>query len=845
MKTQVLTAALLFVLVCSVAAAQAPGTVVLSLEEYEALRKAGQLELPAYVLSMAEFRAEVQEEAVAVRGSVRAVLFTDQPTVIPLFEKGITLSRASVEGKPAMLSSDQQGRIAWAMLGRPGQEVTIELEFPLPVRQKEGFFETSFSIPPAGLGKLVVDFPYAEVQAHLNEEYQETRPTPQGRSILEASVLGRDTVTLKWLPLSKEVQPVVRVRETLLVQHHDVRSIQYQVAMQLRVARRPVTELSIPLERGIEVVSVGGVKVASHQSKDDRLTIQFREPVIGSTDLDIDLHRWLRVEKEESFQVPRIVPEGSSETTGFIAFAASERFKYSVTGQKNIQPVPVEHIPESRLKARAAQAFSFWNAEYELTYHVEHIEPEFIAALYHGVSFGETTCLLSTRCECTVQQGVLHAFQFSMPPGFQLEAVAGATVRDWIVSPEGDRLEVVLRSAERQKAIFTLNYRRNYEDRELIPIALPEISGPKRFRGFVSVTPQTSVRVKVEGLEGLEALDPAEVPLAMKTELDLAPLFAYRYLEQPGALHLLVERFEKARVETTRIDKMLVALRFSPQGIIETELVLELRNTDLDMLPVEVFPEASLRTSELDGLPRDPALGEGANTLLYSVPKSRTKQTTIHLAYLLPGEPLGRGRALELPIPKVALPIDEFGLLVSLPEEYEAHLASRALLERSPQLPVARLPKSMVELAWVEGPGGSPKAAPPPPEVRQIAQALETYYIDNNAYPPHLRLLTTPVAHISPGYPFWEKYKYEVNYLESWRLGYEKREVSDEEGKISLGEGAYYTASYLRGDEARLRELLTVRAKIQKRQAGFNYGGVLIGLVILLVAWGLWRRLAR
>ena len=58
-----------FSLVASFAVAQQPGSVVLSLEQYEGMRQKTELPAPpyAYVLSLSDYQAEVQEQTLAVR----------------------------------------------------------------------------------------------------------------------------------------------------------------------------------------------------------------------------------------------------------------------------------------------------------------------------------------------------------------------------------------------------------------------------------------------------------------------------------------------------------------------------------------------------------------------------------------------------------------------------------------------------------------------------------------------------------------------------------------------------------------------------------------------------------
>lgn len=830
-------------LCCISAMAEGPGTVVLNLQEYEALKQKTEIPSLAYVLSLADYRAEVGEKEVRVKASLRAILFSDQPIMIPLFKKETAIDKALVSGKPAILTANEKGQVTWALLGKPGDEMNLELEFRSSVTQEGGFYTSVLSIPLSG-AKLTVDFPYDEVQARMNDQYRETKLDERKHSLFDAWVMGKESARLSWLPLSKSIQPSISSAQVIAVDSMDPRSIRYLGKLKLSVGHRPITDLSLVMKKGLGGASVSGRNVASYRGNDNRLDIHFAEPVIGIEELSVAFTYLIQEKEPLEFIVPHFQIEGANVTSGYIVFTQSSLYKATILEQEKAYPVAPDQVPDSALRNAAAQVFQFLNGDYRLKFRLEPIQPEFTAALYHGVSFGETTCILDTRCECTISQGAIHTFELTQPEGFNLEAVSGDEVRDWTVSPDKSRIQVVLRRPERQKAFFSIKYRRNYEDREKLAIQFPVIGDPKRFRGFVAVNPQTAIRVNVESTENLEPLDAGQVPTVLTGQTGAAPLFAYRFLEQPASFRLTTQRYEIAQVETTLIKSMIVALKYTAQGTLQTELFIEVKNTLLDMLPVEVFPDISIRECEIDGLPMEPARGETENTLLFPIPKSQNSTTTILLSYLSDCKSLSALRAVDLPIPKVTIPVDELGLLLSAPAPYRIALAPTGPFEQSQEIPVARLPERMVERDWISGPSRDP-GGKYSDELRRIAVAMETYYIDSNTYPPSLLNLTTPVIYLSDAPSnLAQKYAYEADPLSEWRVGFERTKLSAQRTERKMGEGVYYKASFLRGTPETISQQLAARAEIgtgSRMRPGILVFVGAIGVIVILLALG--RRL--
>ena len=473
-----------------------PGTVTLTLDEYQALQKAAQVAKPPkdFILSQAEYQATPGENTLSVKVRLTAVVYVGGPVLVPLFGEGVRIDKATVEGKPAVLTAEDQGGVSWALLGKPGDEMTLEMEFHTALHEEQGFYNAEFAIPRAGVARLEVDYPYKEVRALLGKNAWPTTRDNRGHSILNASIGGWEKVQLSWLPLSEDAKLRMHVEELLAVDHRES-GVDYNLTLNLYVSGRPLRELVLPYTKDLGLTGVQGEEVARHEIRDSKITVRFREPIYGRHKINLSFHSSIVDANSHELNLPRLVPEEATSMGGTVALVTNNLYHITIKEQENIRPVALDQIPDRRLAQDAVLAFRLWQRDYQLTYLIEKIPSEFSAALYSNISFGETTCILNTRCECLVDQGALYTFHFAIPDNFQTESVSGGQIRSWSPTPDGAGLDVVLDGAVRGKTVFSIQLRKNYEDREEIPVHLPEIDGPKRVRGFLTIAPQSTVRV--------------------------------------------------------------------------------------------------------------------------------------------------------------------------------------------------------------------------------------------------------------------------------------------------------------------------------------------------------------
>ena len=84
--------------------AEVKGDVTLPLEEFRALVEKERYQAPDFALYNAEYQATVQGDLLLVNARISAAFFTDRALLIPLFQKGVVVDKATVGGATATLS---------------------------------------------------------------------------------------------------------------------------------------------------------------------------------------------------------------------------------------------------------------------------------------------------------------------------------------------------------------------------------------------------------------------------------------------------------------------------------------------------------------------------------------------------------------------------------------------------------------------------------------------------------------------------------------------------------------------------------------------------------------------
>jgi len=169
--------------------------------------------------------------------------------------------------------------------------------------------------------------------------------------------------------------------------------------------------------------------------------------------------------------------------------------------------------------------------------------------------------------------------------------------------------------------------------------------------------------------------------------------------------------------------------------------------------------------------------------------------------------------------------VDEVLLQVVPPQGYEVELLSDRVFQPVAPPSLEDLPAPETRVYWLTGPGGEGTIPQKQAEyeMKKIAVALETYYIDHNAYPPVLDPLVGPIAYLKADRSAIGRYVYETDGLSGWKLGVELPYRPDETVGEKVTEGVHFEAKLLRDDPKglTLEEMLEVKVRLIRKRRGW------------------------
>ena len=160
-----------------------------------------------------------------------------------------------------------------------------------------------------------------------------------------------------------------------------------------------------------------------------------------------------------------------------------------------------------------------------------------IASQAAAVKLGERIVRMDTAINYRIESNEEDVFRVKLPPEMRLLSVKGNNIRKW--SEENAELKVELHTPVKDAFALLLRFERILEKMpEKLDIAFPQAIDALREDGFVSVSHDTGLRLRVESSTGLSQIDAKDLPEILRGGNLLA---GFRYVAHPLALSLKIE----------------------------------------------------------------------------------------------------------------------------------------------------------------------------------------------------------------------------------------------------------------------------------------------------------------
>ena len=332
------------------------------------------------------------------------------------------------------------------------------------------------------------------------------------------------------------------------------------------------------------------------------------------------------------------------------------------------------------------------------------------------ITIGESDVRLVSLLNATVVQGEPSQFDVSLPAGYEIASVSGASL-DRSETQDGRAVLYVADPAARRHQ-FLLSLERSHAGGSFkLESGLPALSAAQRETGELAIEGTGTMEISSPEMSGLRRIDVRELDPTLSPIARDAMLAAYRYQrvnEEPPLVTVDVRRFANAAVLAAVAERAVATTLLTSEGRALTEVTLWVRNTAQPFMKVALPEGASIVSVDVAGAPAKPVEGADGNRVPLLRPGFRPSGAyTVSFVYLHSGAPFLKKGDRQMTLPKMDVPIDVLEWELFIPDRFRADHFDGNVVDAA--LMPGRFAYNDRFAARAGAAGGRPAASPMPP----------------------------------------------------------------------------------------------------------------------------------
>jgi hypothetical protein len=307
------------------------------------------------------------------------------------------------------------------------------------------------------------------------------------------------------------------------------------------------------------------------------------------------------------------------------------------------------------------------------------------------LSIGDAEMRLVSLVTATVVAGEPTQIALSLPPGYEVASVSGASLERSETQPGGVTLFLSDPALRRHQFLLSLE-RAQSGGSFTFDTSFPTMRSAQRETGEVAVEGAGTLDVTSPERPGLHRIDVRELDSSITSVARDALISAYRYQatsEEPPTLALDVHRYADAPVLSAVAERATATTLVTVEGRALTEITLWLRNRAQRYMKVDLPQGASIVSVEVDGSPAKPVEGtDGSRIPIVRPGPARDDLYAVSFVYLHAGTPFLKKGDARMTLPKMDVPIDVVEWELFVPEQFKVDHFDGNLIDAT-LLPVA------------------------------------------------------------------------------------------------------------------------------------------------------------
>lgn len=402
--------------------------------------------LSSYAIYQTDYKAELEENVVTVKGKVVFEVFGRGWTKLPLVANSVGLIDVSVNKGTAFVIT--QGNKYYLMIDKPGR-YTLSLEFLIKAaREREnGPGKFTFDIIPAPISQFEFTMPETGVEIFVEPAIKVEVKKEKEATVAWAIMPNTASITTRWtkaLP-KEDITPVV-LEPKVYLNTETFTSIGEGIVrcwsrLNFSILQSEVSNFRMSLPEDASVLDVSGKDLRDWKVSKDKgvqyVDVYLNYGVKGNYLLDVNYERTIGAGSVVA-QVPALKALGVERENGFFGIAASTNVELAMNKLTGVTSVDVKELPASiwsRSTSPILLAVKYLNHPFEIAIDVtRHQElPVLIAAVdvVEYVSLYTEEGKMLTKATYQVRNNVKQYLRFTLPKSATLWSafVAGKPVK--------------------------------------------------------------------------------------------------------------------------------------------------------------------------------------------------------------------------------------------------------------------------------------------------------------------------------------------------------------------------------------------------------------------------------
>jgi len=486
---------------------------------------------------------------------------------------------------------------------------------------------------------------------------------------------GKAAAVLKASPVEPDVR--VEMQNTLsLGEDRTVLAANFTVD----ITRAGIFKLSFVMPDGFDVESISG-SALSHwtELKGDAgrvITLNLKGKTEGRQQFAINL-AGAGVKSAANWSVPQLALREASKQQGTLVVVPEQGMQLQATTLEGVSQLDPQ---KSGIRQKGVLAFRILQSPWQLALKVEQVDAWIQVTSLQHATISEAQVKVAANLQYQIENTGLKMLRVWLPADAESVRFAGEQLADFLqvagATANGmQQWEVKLQRRVIGQFLLSVNYQTLVANQSpgtaLRGVRAADVNLQ---RGFVTVQAGGRLQVRVD--DAPAALQPTEwqsIPRALLANLQSASAnFTYRLVEPDFNLALKLDRHEAAKLLAARVNNINLTSVISDDGIMLTQVRLELLPRDKRLLALTLPAKANFWFAFVNQNGVWP-WREGDKILIPLEPQSRAGQATpVEIFYSSQiGQPGSPALDLQLFAPKFDLPLENIAWRVHLNEKWQ------------------------------------------------------------------------------------------------------------------------------------------------------------------------------